>query len=284
MLRATRQRALSLLILSLISVLLLAGSLSLMRLEPGMPFPGAEASLDGSHETANLPAGQSWSIPILQGVFALIFLALVFYLPVRLVGLASLKRIFGFAMLLALLFVLISLLPRFTPAPSAPPAEEFPGAGASPATEFPVSPLGEPPRAVIWLVLAGMGMAVIVVAVLLSKPQPSPTAGDALQQEAMKAVQALDSGRAFKDVIVESYMRMVHVLQEEQGMQRDEQMTVREFESSLVSRGVPEAPVHQLTGLFEKVRYGRQAVNEEDRALGIESLNQVIRFCGRGRA
>jgi hypothetical protein len=207
----------------------------------------------------------------------------MFYLPVRLMALPSLKNILGLAILLALLFFLISLLPRVSLAPAAPALEEYSAPLVSPATEFPVSPLGEPPQEVIWLVLAVLGVGIVVLAIVVSKPRVTEASAGAFQQEATSAMEALDSGRPFRDVIVECYMRMARLLREEQGMNRADQMTVREFEALLESRGVPAAPVHQLTGLFEKVRYGRQSVGEEDRKLGMECLDQIRRFYGRAR-
>jgi len=76
---------------------------------------------------------------------------------------------------------------------------------------------------------------------------------------------------------------MTHALQEEQGMERNDSMTVREFEGWLDGKGVPRVPVRQLTYLFEKVRYGNQQMSENDKKMGMESLNEIIKYCRRKR-
>ena len=100
-------------------------------------------------------------------------------------------------------------------------------------------------------------------------------------QEAENAVNALKAGENFKNVIIHCYLQMTRALQEEQGIERSNNMTVREFENWLDIKGVPRVPVRQLTYLFEKVRYGKQQMSENDEKMGIESLNEIIKYCRR---
>jgi hypothetical protein len=74
-------------------------------------------------------------------------------------------------------------------------------------------------------------------------------------------------------------MQMVRALQEEQRVERRYNMTVREFETWLEHEGFPIIPVHQLTRLFEKARYGTQRTMKEDEKAAVESLNEIIQFC-----
>ena len=74
--------------------------------------------------------------------------------------------------------------------------------------------------------------------------------------EAEKAWQALITGLDLKDVIVKCYRQMSLALEKEQGIERKDFMTTREFENLLEAAGIPHDPIHQLTQLFEAVRYG----------------------------
>jgi hypothetical protein len=82
----------------------------------------------------------------------------------------------------------------------------------------------------------------------------------ALESEAQQALQALQSGSNVADVILRCYVQMSRVLQKEQKLELKQTMTARPFERLLEARGFPAAPVHQLTGLFENVRYGYQVL------------------------
>ena len=94
-----------------------------------------------------------------------------------------------------------------------------------------------------------------------------------------EAVAALKSGRDVANVIINCYQQMSRSLQRERGIMRDQAMTVGEFEDVLAARGFPESPVHHLTRLFEKTRYGICAINEQDETHAIESLDMIVQHC-----
>ena len=83
-------------------------------------------------------------------------------------------------------------------------------------------------------------------------------------QEVENVVNALKEGKKFNNVIISCYLQMSHLLQEEKGMERNNNMTVQEFETWLEVKGVPRVPVHQLTYFFEKIRYGNQPLSKGD--------------------
>ena len=83
-------------------------------------------------------------------------------------------------------------------------------------------------------------------------------------QEAEAALTDLSAGVDLKNVIIRSYQKMTFSLQEEQGIERSSNLTVKEFEHLLISKGFPAVPIHQITSLFEKVRYGELEVSIED--------------------
>jgi hypothetical protein len=124
--------------------------------------------------------------------------------------------------------------------------------------------------------MLGAGLPVVK---LFKQQLHPPRTDEHLLNEAENAVNALKAGEDLRNVIMRCYLQMARALQEEQGISRSNNMTVREFEDWLQSKGVPYAPVHQLTGLFEKVRYGKQPTSENDERIGVESLNEIIKYC-----
>ncbi len=138
-----------------------------------------------------------------------------------------------------------------------------------------------------WLVTAvsiAIGMAVcgIMAAVIYIAWRRSRQPQSALQElaaEAQHAMQALQAGEDLKDVVLRCYREMSRVLQTERGIQRQAAMTAREFEMALSDKGVPAEPVHQLTSLFEKVRYGHEPPASHDEQLAISSLSTIVAAC-----
>jgi hypothetical protein len=55
-------------------------------------------------------------------------------------------------------------------------------------------------------------------------------------------------------------------------------MTTREFENLLEIAGVPHNPIHQLTQLFEAVRYGNWQPNPIDEQKAIHCLEAIMLF------
>ena len=88
---------------------------------------------------------------------------------------------------------------------------------------------------------------------------------------------ALQRGLDLKNVIVDCYRQMSWALQREQGIELNETMTAREFEELLNVRGFPNAPVHQLTQLFEVARYGVRQLNASDERDAFDCLNAIVR-------
>lgn len=278
----TRRIALSLLAFALLSFVLLSSGLSNLQLHAGEAFPGEAPGATGSAATAAAPAAIR-PLPVLNGFFALLFLVLLFFMLTRLIVLADARRILRWIPALAILFLVIVFLPRITPVQPARPPEENPGMATQPSFEYPTSPVGKPPEGFVWFVAGGLLLGAGLLAILMSRqPSPPARAEDLLLQEAENAVHALHAGGSFQGVITRCYMQMSAVLQEERGLERSEQMTVREFEGLLKSKGMPPAPVHQLTTLFEKVRYGKQQPDKEDEKMGVDCLNEIIHFCRRG--
>lgn len=188
------------------------------------------------------------------------------------------------ALLMAVLLALVYILPRTTFRQSIISPGDVPGITKPPVESFTVTPLGGLPKAIIWLVITifGLGLSLPIIKIFTGQ-QGSTEAQDLLLQEAETAVQALHSGMDLKNVILNYYLHMTRAIQEEQGIERKTMMTVREFEDWLKQQGFPAAPVHNLTTLFEKVRYGVQPTNIDDEKVAAESLMEIIQFCQAGK-
>ncbi len=100
-------------------------------------------------------------------------------------------------------------------------------------------------------------------------------------QQAQAAVESLQIGEDFRSVILRCYLEMTHVLKDEQGIERDANLTAREFMELLQKRGVPASPIHDLTLLFESARYSPLRPTEMDEQLGLNCLHEIIQDCQR---
>lgn len=146
-------------------------------------------------------------------------------------------------------------------------------------TEAVRTPLGETPNLLIWL--AGIGIFLVLLAGgvwLYRLNNRPPDQMSLLAQEAEKARLAILSGQNLKNVIFACYRQMGLALQQEQGLEREFYMTPHEFETLLQQAGVPYEPVHQLTTLFEAVRYGRWSPNATDEQKAIRAFEDIVDY------
>jgi len=271
-------------------IVLLAGSLPRLDLQPGLPFPGSgsENSL-GSDDVSKNPGviPRTGIVPsLIKGGLAAGFWFAVGYLAVLLVKRAGVRRLVILAGLAVGILGLLRLLPSFQP--PAPPAGggEMLSEGAAPVFEYATSPLGNPPRWLIGLVIGGLGVmgGVLVVQLIRRRtgfPPGSRQRPDLVAQAAETALQDLRSGMDLQNVIVTCYARMSQALQEQQGIERGGAMTAREFEGSLARRGVPQEPVRRLTRLFETTRYGHASPLQQEEKEAVDCLTSIVNYCRR---
>jgi hypothetical protein len=93
--------------------------------------------------------------------------------------------------------------------------------------------------------------------------------------EAVSALLAIKQGNDINNIIITCYMNLLKIAQEWQGFEREDHVTPREYEVLLSSLGIPSDPIHKLTQLFEKVRYGKKAIDENDEAVAIDCLKTI---------
>ena len=138
-----------------------------------------------------------------------------------------------------------------------------------------------------WLVSATtIGVALIITIIVVGVAwyvvrhrQKSPDAADRIAKEAQNALDALKSGADLKNVVIRCYYQMNEILNQERGIQREEAMTPREFETRLEKSGMPGSAVRELTRLFEEVRYGTRVPGLEDEVAAVASLTAIVDAC-----
>ncbi len=258
---------------------LLAVVLSRLELHPGVPLP---ALINGRTDPATEQALPRVTISIStlwKAILGICFLAVLIYNGYRLIRHApwNWKDIFRPILLVVLPVMIIIVIflagagVRMTPEPI---SEEI----LTPIVEQPGPPLGPLSGGLIWVVYLILAASLLGLSLWLLFHPARATNMDRLALQATWALEALKRGADFKNVIVKCYWEMGQVLKEEQGIEMKSAMTVREFELLLESRGVPHVPVHQLTQLFEAVRYGHQAISAENERLAIDALTEIDRY------
>jgi hypothetical protein len=120
----------------------------------------------------------------------------------------------------------------------------------------------------IWLVAFALfgTAAVLGMWMIGSKRESAPILWEL---EVEMARQAILAGQDVRNVILKCYQQMSLALQQEQKI---------EFERLLAARGVPPDPVHQLTQLFEAVRYGHWQPNSSDERRALHCLDAILEY------
>ena len=270
--------------LAIVTLVVLAAGLSDLQLQPGRPLPrGMEAEDLLGIGLGELPRNPFGEVLIL----ALFFLAQLL-LPIAIVYVIispearkNVLRMLGILIWLPALYLILRaraelLEIEVTQHPEVSPADQAFTEVAFTAT---------PPE---WLInVTTIGLAVLAAAALVGMiwsirhRRRRPPMGE-LVREAEEAIEALKEGADYEDTILRCYFEMSRVLNEEQGLVREEAMTPREFERTLGGAGVPGEPVRRLTRLFEDVRYGDKlpGTGKEDEA--ITCLTFIVEACRGG--
>lgn len=273
----SRQRAFFHLFLAIVGMILLGTSLPGLVFQAGLAVPGAE-TVPTVEPVGEVDAAPSDGVVIpwlLQGGLALGFLLLLVALASAVWKKNRSKRIVPLVTGLLIVFAVFYLLPQWLPdqagwSPIAMPE-------AQPLKQgYVTAPIGDPPESLLhWVVALLLASAAGLVVWLLARAFRLPRKVDPLAREVEAAVRAIAGGQNWQDVIVRCYLQMETAVAEEQGMERRGAMTVREFETFLINRGIPGAPVSQLTRLFEMARYGDLALNQQDELVAVDCLSAI---------
>jgi hypothetical protein len=275
---STKRKTLIVLGLVTFIVMMIAASLPQLELQPGMPLPSLQ------HGQVIAPNNDDEIVSISVNYFIVVLIAIMLvgatlYLTYKLLTGADGKFIMGLLGYLLAIWVIFSVFSSLTLLSSNSANYNSPLDVPIPTLEPVVtSPLGPVPTPLLWLV--GIGLFVISVLVgvwIFASRQAKPI--DLVGSEAEKAWQALKSGSDLKDVIIRCYLQMSLALNKAQGIERKDFMTTGEFENLLEAAGVPHEPIHQLTRLFDAVRYGNWRPNSADEQKAIQCLESIMLYC-----
>ena len=271
--------------LLLLTISLLAAGLSGLELLPGHRFLWDEATVSSS---VGSPAGSFELSAFWKWVIAVVFWVL-FPLSLLYVILSPgarkriLRDIVWVLSAVAMLYLLVRAFQQLALFPKGSEAQ-------APGTSIPVESLpavsefvSHPPP---WLTFAISLLLITLVlgAIWYFWRRSHPPAGTSLErlvEEANEALENLRLGRGLKDTVVRCYRQMSHTLSEHRGLRRSRAMTPREFEQHLEGIGVQDEHIHQLTRLFEEVRYGAKSPNDRQEREAVLCLEAIVQAYGR---
>lgn len=272
---SAKRKALIFLGLVMIITMIIAASLSQLQLQPGMPIP----RFSNGQVTAPPDEGDQF-VSISANKFVIVLIGLIvaittLYSIYKLLRGADWKNIVVAARSILFISIIVGgilLLIMMVPGSQSSMPVEMPLQTPEPLA---TSPLGTVPPVLLWVV--GIGLLVMTTLVgmwMITSRQPKPI--DLVGLEAERAWQALKTGLDLKDVIIKCYHQMSLVLEKDRGIEREDFMTTGEFENLLETAGLPHAPIHQLTQLFDAVRYGHWKPNPADEQKAIQCLEAIM--------
>jgi hypothetical protein len=256
---------------------LIAAALPQLELKPGMPLPRAADPSWGVVPEESLPAVTISISAFWKAVLSFLLIASLIYNVYKLLRGVRwnwkdiLRSVAFLAAAIIILFSILLILSGVRLTAQPPEMEVTP-----PAVPVKGPPLGAVPPGLLWLVWLGLAAAFTGLGLWFVFRKPARP--DRLRLEAERALQALKTGLDLRNVILHCYWQMTEVLKQEQGLEMDAAMTTREFERLLEARGVPAAPVQQLTRLFEAARYGHRPPGHGDEGRAVDCLTAIVRY------
>ena len=262
-----------------ILTLLLSISLSNMVFKKGMPLP----IIDHGQGTIYMPDNNISSAVPISKLAKIIFIIIttvgiiiIAYKIIRKINWKDLSSVFPYILLiiLALLTGLLAIL-FFLPHSRIQSPELI----IKQPQRQQWSQLGETPAILVLFIAFFLVLliALLIIVIFKSKKQKNHTPYK-IELEATNAINEIQKGKDLKNVIIECYHKMCLALQDEQEIKREESMTVEEFEKRIVVAGAPQKSVHQLTRLFEAVRYGNWEPGSNNKKEAIKCFHDIIRY------
>lgn len=282
-----KERALLILALVLVVLAFLAAGLPNLVFHPGQPFSLADSSLLFGAQGEGIGGGDAL-LMALRGLMALVILLLPFYILMHLFSREGRQRLLADLFILGALLLASSLASKLSrntarSLPAAPaPIGPLPDLSSHlPPTVFTANPSqGVVTAAAIGMALLLSGIGIAVYWYYMKKKQS--TGVHPIQRLANEAQNALDeiyAGGNLKNIILRCYAQMNAAVQQSYGIQRGAALTPREFEQILVEKGLPHAPVQNLTLLFEEARYSSKEAGEREERKAISSLAAIVSAC-----
>ena len=230
---------------------------------------------------------------IFRVLMAAAIIALPIYIIVSILSKKGRRRLLMNAIVIVILFLLMNGVQSLNPQQLDTEQQgnmrmEMPKLGeiapSKPLPEFTADPSDTTVLAVtvaISLLVVGI-TAVAIWYYLTHREKPLPM--EALAFEAQKAIDTIQAGGPLEDTIKRCYREMCRVLEKERHIERGSAMTPSEFEQVLAAKGFPQQAVHDLTRLFEEIRYGSKRAGAREEQIAIDSLSAIVAYCAPKRA
>jgi hypothetical protein len=154
-----------------------------------------------------------------------------------------------------------------------------------PPVDFEIVPIDQPPSELYWMVGIGLMVGLLSVGVFLFlRADQKPIYKNELIEEVNSALKGIQDGKELRNIIINCYFQLNQIIKEEYEIEREKSLTAREFENYLHDKGIPIKPIHQITTVFEKVRYGNILTSSDDEQIVIESLVEIRSSCQEKRS
>lgn len=274
-----RVKCLFYIVLITLGILILASSLSEIHFEPGLPIPGAETTQTSNSEVYESSRPAIEFRLIFQLPLAIMFFLIIIFLISSLIKKSHFVKIIKLSIGLIIILCIFLILDQINfKVPTSIIGESQ---DIFLITPFPIhsAPIGNPPTEIFWLVIVALVIGTLsTLCLFLFRGLKQTNKNDLIAKEADAAIKDIKSGGDLRNTIIRCYIHMLSIMEEEQGIKRLNHETPREFETILTAKGIPVSTIHQLTILFEKVRYGSKPTNLSDENSAIECLSVIRDF------
>lgn len=139
-----------------------------------------------------------------------------------------------------------------------------------------IAPL--PPVFVFMIGLLLISLVIILITKFFYKENRNKSIDQKIQQKTQDARKAVLHGKNFNETIINYYKEMCRIVDKEENIHRLDSMTTGEFENKLVQLGFPKNPIHALTVIFEKARYGNTEILTLERKSALQSFDSIIDY------
>ena len=274
-------------VVALVTLLLLAISLNGLSLDPGLPFPLAYLLPDLNSGAAGSSEIMTNLLPILRVAMIVSWVLLPFCVVYLILSKQARRQLIRD---LAIIVPVILILYFFTRLMM---ALDLSGKAAKPGVlsrEALLSALNLPEYTTppAWINTSADVLIAVIIALIFYQigrvfwKRRQRARNDALaivSHEIQSTLTSLETGSDLRNAITVCYLKMMEAVREYRQLSRDKDMTPQEFESYLELCGIPHDPLHRLTLLFEKVRYGSLTPSQADEAEALESLSLIVAAC-----
>jgi hypothetical protein len=276
--------------LALLALIVLSASLSSLKMSDGQPFSMAQLAPDVNDSNISTE-GTSWIIAVFRLMMILFWVALPIYIVLLLISKEERKRFLRTLLFWTPIIILLLYLLNRKPNPNSTQdlSQSLMG-NPNPGPQATIAPPPEfvpPPQWVTTFATIAISLTIALIAlgvfyVLWRQARNRRQLKEPLkvvEKEARAALDLIASGGDLREAVIRCYLQMIEALQVYRGINRDLDITPHEFEMILSKRGMPSDSVHQLTLLFEEVRYGTLKPGRKDEQVAISSLSAIISAC-----